>query len=104
MYAVVRTGSKQYRVEPGQRVRVERLAGAVGDAVELGEVLLIGGGDGEARIGQPLVAGARAVGKIVGQGRGAKVMLVKYKRRKNYRRKQGHRQAYTEILVDRIEG
>jgi large subunit ribosomal protein L21 len=104
MYAVVRSGSKQYRVEPGQRVRVERLAGAVGDAVELGEVLLIGGDDGEPRVGQPLVSGARALGKIVDQGRAAKVMLFKMKRRKNYRRKQGHRQAYTEILVDRIEG
>jgi len=103
MYAVVRTGNKQYRVEPGQRVRVERLSGAVGDAVELGEVLLIGGGD-SARVGTPLVAGAKALGKIVSQGRAAKVMLFKAKRRKNYRRKQGHRQAYTEILVDRIEG
>jgi large subunit ribosomal protein L21 len=103
MYAVVRTGSKQYRVEPGQRVRVERLAGSVGDPIELGEVLLIGG-EGSARVGTPLVAGAKAVGKIVVQGRAAKVMLFKAKRRKNYRRKQGHRQAYTEILVDRIEG
>ena len=103
MYAVVRSGGKQYRVEPGQRIRVERLAGSVGDAIELGEVLLIGG-EGEARIGQPLVAGARAVGKIVDQGRARKVMLFKLKRRGNYRRKQGHRQAYTEILVDRIEG
>src|SRR5262245_21402571 len=103
MYAVVRTGSKQYRVEPGQRVRVEKLAGSVGDAVELGEVLLIGG-EGSPRIGTPLVSGAKALGKIVDQGRSAKVMLFKAKRRKNYRRKQGHRQAYTEILVDRIEG
>ncbi|HEX5064610.1 MAG TPA: 50S ribosomal protein L21 [Myxococcota bacterium] len=103
MYAVVRSGSKQYRVEPGQRVRVEKLAGSVGDAVELGEVLLIGG-EGSPRFGTPLVSGAKALGKIVGQGRSAKVMLFKAKRRKNYRRKQGHRQAYTEILVDRIEG
>jgi large subunit ribosomal protein L21 len=103
MYAVVRSGGKQYRVEPGQRVRVERLAGAEGDAIELGEVLLIGG-EGEPRVGQPLVAGAKAVGRIVGQGRGPKLILFKMKRRKNYRRKQGHRQDYTEILVDRIEG
>jgi large subunit ribosomal protein L21 len=103
MYAVVRSGNKQYRVEPGQRVRVERLPGAVGDAIELGEVLLIGG-EGEARIGKPLLDGARALGRIVDQGRGAKVMLFKLKRRGNYRRKQGHRQSYTEILVDRIEG
>jgi large subunit ribosomal protein L21 len=103
MYAVVRSGGKQYRIEPGQRVRLERVAGNEGDAIELGEVLLIGG-EGEARIGQPLVAGAKAVGKIVGQGRGPKITLFKMKRRKNYRRKQGHRQDYTEVLVDRIEG
>ena len=102
MYAVVRSGNKQYRVEPGQRVRVERMAGAVGDTVELGEVLLLGG-EGDARIGKPLVAGAKAVGKIVDQGRGPKLLLFKMKRRKNYRRKQGHRQDFTEILVDRIE-
>jgi len=103
MYAVVRSGGKQYRVEPGQRVRVEKLAGSVGDAVELGEVLMIGG-EGEVRVGTPLVSGARAHGRITGQARGPKVMLFKYKRRKNYRRKQGHRQSFTEILVDRIEG
>jgi large subunit ribosomal protein L21 len=102
MYAVVRSGTKQYRVEPGQRVRVERMAGAVGDTVELGEVLMLGG-EGDARIGKPLVAGAKAVGKIVDQGRGPKLLLFKMKRRKNYRRKQGHRQDFTEILVDRIE-
>jgi large subunit ribosomal protein L21 len=102
MYAVVRSGNKQYRVEPGQRVRVERMAGAVGDTVELGEVLMLGG-EGDARIGKPLVTGAKAVGKIVGQGRGPKLLLFKMKRRKNYRRKQGHRQDFTEILVDRIE-
>jgi large subunit ribosomal protein L21 len=102
MYAVVRSGNKQYRVEPGQRVRVERMAGAVGDTVELGEVLMLGG-EGDARIGKPLVAGAKAVGKIVDQGRGPKLLLFKMKRRKNYRRKQGHRQDFTEILVDRIE-
>ena len=103
MYAVVRSGGKQYRIEPGQRVRLERVAGNEGDAIELGEVLLIGG-EGEARIGQPLVAGAKAVGRIVDQGRGPKITLFKMKRRKNYRRKQGHRQDYTEVLVDRIEG
>jgi large subunit ribosomal protein L21 len=102
MYAVVRSGNKQYRVEPGQRVRVERMAGAVGDTVELGEVLMLGG-EGNATIGKPLVAGAKAVGKIVDQGRGPKLLLFKMKRRKNYRRKQGHRQDFTEILVDRIE-
>jgi large subunit ribosomal protein L21 len=103
MYAVVRSGGKQVRVEPGQSVRVEKLTGAVGDSIELGEVLLIGG-EGDARIGAPLVDGAKAVGTITAQDRGPKITVFKMKRRKGYRRKTGHRQAYTEILVDRIEG
>jgi large subunit ribosomal protein L21 len=103
MYAVIRTGGKQHRIEPGQSVRVEKLAGAVGDAVELDEVLLVGG-EGEARVGKPLVDGAKAVGTIIAQGRGPKLKVFKMKRRKNYRRLQGHRQDYTEIHVEKIEG
>ncbi len=102
MYAVVRTGGKQVRVAPGEAVRVEKLPGAVGDTVELGEVLLLGG-EGEPRIGAPLVDGARVKGTITAQGRGPKITLFKMKRRKGYRRKQGHRQDYTEIRVDAIE-
>jgi large subunit ribosomal protein L21 len=103
MYAVIRTGGKQARVAPGDRVRVEKLAGAVGEQVELGQVLLLGG-EGSERVGTPLVAGARVVATITAQARARKVMLFKMKRRKGYRRKQGHRQPYTEIRVDRIEG
>lgn len=103
MYAVIRTGGKQHRVEPGQSIRVEKLTGAVGDSIELDEVLLVGG-EGEARVGQPLVAGAKAVGTITAQGRGPKIKVFKMKRRKNYRRRQGHRQDYTEIRVEKIEG
>jgi large subunit ribosomal protein L21 len=103
MFAVVRTGGKQLRVAPGEAVRVEKLAGAVGDTVELGEVLLLGGDDGQ-RIGTPLVEGARVVGTITGQARGPKITIFKMKRRKGYRRKAGHRQPYTEIRIDRIEG
>lgn len=103
MYAVIRTGGKQHRVEPGQSVRVERLAGAVGDSVELSEVLLVGG-EGEPRVGQPLVAGAKAVATITAQGRGPKLEIFKMKRRKNYRRHAGHRQDYTELRVEKIEG
>ncbi len=103
MYAVIRSGGKQVRVTPGQRVRVEKLEGAVGDTVELDEVLLVGG-EGDTNIGQPLVDGAKAVGTIMAQARGEKLIIFKMKRRKGYRRKAGHRQAYTEILVDRIEG
>jgi large subunit ribosomal protein L21 len=103
MYAVIRTGGKQHRVEPGQSVRVEKLAGAVGDRIEFSEVLLVAG-EGEPRVGQPLVAGAKAVGTITAQARGPKIRIFKMKRRKNYRRRNGHRQDYTEIRVETIEG
>ena len=103
MYAVIRSGGKQLRVEPGHSVRVEKLPGEVGDTVELAEVLMVAG-DGDARIGTPLVSGARAVGTIKAQGLWPKITIFKMKRRKGYRRKAGHRQTYTEIHVDRIEG
>ena len=103
MYAVIRTGGKQHRVEPGQSVRVEKLAGAVGDRIELSEVLLVAG-EGEERVGKPLVAGAKAVGTITAQCRGPKFRIFKMKRRKNYRRRNGHRQDFTEIRVESIEG
>ena len=102
MYAVVRTGGKQLRVEPGAAVRVEKLDGSVGDSIELSEVLLVGGGE-QARIGTPLIEGAKVVGTITAQARGKKLIIFKMKRRKGYRRKAGHRQSYTEIRVDKIE-
>ncbi len=103
MYAVVRTGGKQVRVEPGKSVRVEKLPGEVGSQVELADVLLVGG-EGTTRVGTPVVEGAKVVGTITEQGRHDKIVVFKLKRRKNYRRKQGHRQAYTEIRVDEIAG
>ncbi len=102
MYAVVRSGGKQVRVAPGDSVWLERLPGEVGDTVELPEVLLIGG-NGEPQIGAPMVSGAKVVGTITDHGRGEKLTIFKMKRRKNYRRKQGHRQHYTQIRVERIE-
>ena len=102
MYAVVRTGGKQVRVTPGDAIRVEKLDGAIGDRIELEEVLLVGG-EGDARIGTPLVEGAKVVGTITAQGRGEKITVFKMKRRKGYRRKAGHRQFYTEVRVDEIE-
>ncbi|MEE2664864.1 MAG: 50S ribosomal protein L21 [Myxococcota bacterium] len=102
MYAVVRTGGKQYKVAPEQTFRVEKLPGAVGDTIELGEVLLTSAD--AVKIGTPRVEGAKVVGTIMAQGRGPKIVIFKLKRRKNYRRKQGHRQDYTEIRVDKIEG
>jgi large subunit ribosomal protein L21 len=102
MYAVVRTGGKQVRVTPGFAVRVEKLPGAVGESIELDQVLLVGG-EGETRVGTPLVEGVKVVGTITDQGRGPKITVFKMKRRKGYRRKMGHRQDYTEIRVDSIE-
>ena len=102
MYAVVRTGGKQVRVAPGDAVRVEKLTGEVGDRVELSEVLLVAG-EGDARIGTPLVEGAKVVGTITAQDRGEKITVFKMKRRKGYRRKTGHRQYFTEVRVEEIE-
>ena len=103
MYAVVRTGGKQVRVAPGESVRVEKLAGEVGDKIEFNDVLLVGA-DEKVVVGTPTISGAKVVGTITEQGRGPKLVIFKMKRRKNYRRKSGHRQAYTEIRVDKVEG
>ena len=103
MYAVIRSGGKQLRVEPGQQIRVEKLVGEAGDTVEIPEVLMIAG-EGDARIGTPTIEGAKVVGTITGQTKGPKIIIFKMKRRKGYRRKTGHRQKYTEIRVDSIEG
>lgn len=99
-YAVIRTGGKQYRVEPGSVLRVEKLAGEVGSTVEFGEVLLAGGD--AIRIGTPLVDGVTVRGQIVAQGRDRKILVFKKKRRKNYRRRRGHRQAITTVRVTEI--
>ena len=99
-YAVIRTGGKQYRVETGQLVRIEKLDGDVGSAVEFNEVLLAGGDT--LRIGTPLVEGARVRGEIVAQSRDKKVLIFKKKRRKNYRRRRGHRQSVTTVRVTEI--
>ena len=103
MYAVVRSGGKQYRVSPGGSVRVEKLSGEVGASITLEAVLMIGG-EGDVKIGAPTVDGASVNGTIVAQGRGAKIRVFKMKRRKGYRRSQGHRQDYTEIRIDGISG
>jgi large subunit ribosomal protein L21 len=100
-YAVIRTGGKQYRVSPGDLLRVERLDGDVGAAVEFAEVLLASADDA-VRIGTPLVSGARVRGTIVAQGRDRKILVFKKKRRKNYRRRRGHRQSVTTVRVTEI--
>jgi large subunit ribosomal protein L21 len=103
VYAIVRTGGKQYRVEPGDVIRVERLAAASGESVRLGDVLLVAG-DGEARVGQPRVESAAVLGTVLEQGRDRKVRVFKYKKRKGYRRTRGHRQSVTTLRIDQIEG
>ena len=99
-FAVIRTGGKQYRVEPGTLIRVEKIEGDVGAAIEFNEVLLSGGD--AIRIGTPLVEGAIVRGEIVAHARDKKVLIFKKKRRKNYRRRRGHRQSLTTVKVTEI--
>jgi large subunit ribosomal protein L21 len=104
MFAVIRTGGKQYRVVPNDIIEIERVAGEPGDIIELSEVLLLGG-DGGPKTGSPLIAGALVAAEVMEQTRGDKIIVFKKKRRKNYRRKKGHRQdltllRITEILTD----
>ena len=101
MYAVIKTGGKQYRVSEGDRLRVEKLAGEVGGTVELDEVLMLGGES--PKVGTPTVDGAKVVAEIVAQDRAKKVIVFKIKRRKNYRRKKGHRQPYTELRIKALQ-
>ena len=98
MYAVIQTGGKQYRVKSGEQVKVELLPEAVGAAVSFDKVLMLGEGD-SVRVGTPLVAGAKVKATVVSQGRGEKVRIFKMRRRKHYRKSQGHRQNYTEIEI-----
>ena len=102
MYAVIETGGKQYRVEPGQTVVVEKLPGDEGAAIEFDRVLLVGG-EGDVKIGQPVLSGARVTGQIVEHGLGDKLVVFKFRRRKNYVRKNGHRQEYTAVKIDQIK-
>ena len=100
MYAVIKTGGKQYRVAKGDQLRVEKLPGSVGDAVVLDQVLLLGGDT--LKLGTPVVAGAKVEAKIVSQGLGKKLVVFKFRRRKNYRRKNGHRQPFTALQIVNI--
>ena len=103
MYAVVKTGGKQYRITPGEKVKVEQMAADVGAEVVLDQVLIVGDGD-SVRLGQPTVAGATVKATVVGHGRGDKVEIFKMRRRKHYQKHQGHRQNYTELKIDSIVG
>ena len=100
-YVVFRTGGKQYRVAPGETVRVERLAGEVGDKITLGEVLFVGC-NGEVKIGTPTLSGVKVTAEIVDQGLAKKIIVFKMKRRKSYSRKRGHRQRQTTLKIVEI--
>ena len=101
MFAIIQTGGKQYRVSPGDILRVEHLPGERGDEVLLEQVLLVADGDA-IQVGQPLVAGARVVSEILRQGKAKKIIVFKKKRRKKFRRKQGHRQLFTALEIKDI--
>ena len=101
MYAIIESGGKQYTIKPGDKVRVEKLPGNAGDDITIGTVLAVN--DGERLVtGSPYVRGASVVGKVVAQQKAEKVIVFKYKRRKDSKKKKGHRQLYTELLVERI--
>lgn len=101
MYAIIATGGKQYKVEPGQELRLEKLSGEVGDNVKLEPVLMVGG-EGDPKIGQPHLEG-KVSATILEQGKARKVMVMKKKRRKGYRVKRGHRQPFTAVRIEAIE-
>lgn len=102
MYAVIQTGGKQYRVRPGEELRVEKVDGKVGDEVHFDKVLLVSNED-KVTVGRPIVENVRVVARITRQARGPKIVVYKYKRRKGYRKKQGHRQDFTGLRIVGID-
>ena len=102
MYAIIKTGGKQYCVEEGKVITIEKLDVEAGAEVAFDEVLLVSGDS--VKIGQPTVAGAKVTGKVLEQGKGAKSPIFKYKAKSNYRRRQGHRQPFTKVQIEKIEG
>ena len=101
MYAVIKTGGKQYRVNQGETLKIETVAGEVGSAIVLDKVLMVGNGD-KVSVGKPMLSGATVTATIVANGRHDKVKIFKMRRRKHYQKHQGHRQNYTEIRIDGI--
>ncbi|HSH40822.1 MAG TPA: 50S ribosomal protein L21 [Arenicellales bacterium] len=101
MYAVIKTGGKQYRVAPGDKLRIEKLKAAEGESVEFDQVLMVGDGD-DVKIGAPYVAGGKVTAVVTAQGRGKKIEIIKFRRRKHHMKRQGHRQAYTELEIKEV--
>ncbi|MCH4166888.1 MAG: 50S ribosomal protein L21 [Megasphaera sp.] len=103
MYAIIKTGGKQYRVQEGDKIFVEKLTNDVDSEVVFDQVLAVVN-DGDVKVGSPLVEGAKVTGKVLEQGKEKKILVFKYKAKSNYRRRQGHRQPYTKISIEKIEG
>ncbi len=102
MYAIIEDGSHQFRVREGDRIQVDRRDGSPGDELVFPKVLFLGGGDGEPQIGAPTLEGARVVARIVNQFKAKKIILQKFRRRKNMRRRNGHRQPYTMVQITSV--
>jgi len=103
MYAIIRTGGKQYKVAPGEKLKVEQIPAEIGTEIVLDQVLMVGDGE-SVRLGQPTLAGTTVKAKVLAHGRGEKLQIFKMRRRKNYRRHQGHRQGFTELEIEGIVG
>ncbi|MBO9481385.1 MULTISPECIES: 50S ribosomal protein L21 [Gammaproteobacteria] len=103
MYAVIRTGGKQYRVTEGEILKVEKLSNAAGESLEINDVLMIANGE-ELKVGAPVVEGAKVTAEVVSHGRGPKIKIIKFKRRKHHRKQMGHRQWFTELKITGIAG
>ena len=102
MYAIIETGGKQYRVQEGDKLNIEKLPAAAGEKVEIDKVLAVVNGE-EIKIGAPLVEGAKVILQVLRNGKDKKIVVFKYKAKKNYRRKQGHRQPFSQVIVEKIE-
>ncbi len=102
MYAIIETGGKQYRVQEGDRLNIEKLPAAVGEEIEIDKVMAVVNGE-DVKIGTPLIEGARVILRVLRNGRGKKIIVFKFKAKKNYRRKQGHRQPFSQVIVEKIE-
>ena len=103
MYAIIKTGGKQYRVQEGDNICVEKLASDVDSEVVFDQVLAVVN-DGDVKVGSPVVEGAKVTAKVLEQGKEKKVLVFKYKAKSDYRRRQGHRQPYTKVVIEKIEG
>ena len=102
MYAVIKSGGKQYKVSEGDTINVERLPANAGDSIDISEVLMVSDGE-KLTVGTPLVQGATVSAEVMAQGRGPKLKIIKFKRRKHYQKETGHRQAFTTLKIDKIE-